>query len=354
MLRPNLGGPRAVNEGVADPDPVLAGLLDLDDLLPDQRALQEMAYELHEAREFTVTGEHLALLHNFHVQWRHLEFGAPSISPNRPYGNSDVLGDIAAIVDPAGLAAAAESTDAYLAANEARFLRLHAETMLALQISLTTGQFAPGRYVRPRYHWVSAADPEAGAVCHFQAVHAASGQYMCYTVHGTVGRDAVTARLALEDGWEVSEPATPALPPVSAAAARLRDEVLAAGWDVLYAGTLAGGTRGESLFLDNPDAGIRLTVDFEGGKAGRALDDLQEKVRSRPRPHCAPDPAALGFRAGQGNPVPPAGRRRAPGRSAIPGAGQQHRARKPLPGTGERAGEHRPEPERQRRDAVDR
>jgi hypothetical protein len=53
---------------------------------------------VYEVREFTVTDEHLRLLHRAHVFWDEAEFGAPSIDPKRPYGNSNVYGDIAEIL----------------------------------------------------------------------------------------------------------------------------------------------------------------------------------------------------------------------------------------------------------------
>ena len=50
-------------------------------------------------RDFTVTDEHLQLFRRAHVFWDEAEFGAPSINPKRPYGNSNVYADIAEILD---------------------------------------------------------------------------------------------------------------------------------------------------------------------------------------------------------------------------------------------------------------
>lgn len=47
---------------------------------------------------FTVTDDHLKLLRRASVGWSDCEFGAPEIDPKRPYGNSNVLGDIAEIL----------------------------------------------------------------------------------------------------------------------------------------------------------------------------------------------------------------------------------------------------------------
>lgn len=49
-------------------------------------------------KKFTVNENHLRLLKNMYVSWDDCEFGAPQINPKRPYGNSDVEGDIAEIL----------------------------------------------------------------------------------------------------------------------------------------------------------------------------------------------------------------------------------------------------------------
>jgi hypothetical protein len=64
--------------------------------ITDTRALYDV---IRDVREFTVTDEHLRLLRRAHVFWDEAEFGAPSIDPKRPYGNSDVRGDMAEILD---------------------------------------------------------------------------------------------------------------------------------------------------------------------------------------------------------------------------------------------------------------
>ncbi len=95
--------------------------------------------------EFTVTEDHLKLLRHAHVSWDEAEYGAPSIDSKRPYGWSNVLGSMAQILEwpdrdwideqpPPGV--------------EDRCARLHAETAIALQIVLATGEFRPGHYAR--------------------------------------------------------------------------------------------------------------------------------------------------------------------------------------------------------------
>jgi hypothetical protein len=119
---------------------------------------------LNRATEFTVTEDHLKLLrHTCDIYWDPGEgYGAPAISPKKPYGNSAVPQDVAKILEapdsdwerapgsdwdwdedegfPAPKVLRAEAGD--------RYLRIHVETAMALKIALATGEFRPGRYTR--------------------------------------------------------------------------------------------------------------------------------------------------------------------------------------------------------------
>jgi hypothetical protein len=115
--------------------------------------------EVWRSGTFTVTEEHLTLLRRAYVRWDDCEFGAPAIDPKRPYGNSGVERDIAEILnEPEWQSAVAEderhddeaARDYYLSRNRDRLVRLHAETGVALQIVLATGQFAAGYYRRAK------------------------------------------------------------------------------------------------------------------------------------------------------------------------------------------------------------
>ena len=110
----------------------------------DPRALFDV---IRDIKRFTVTDEHLRLLRRAHVTWADWEFGAPGIDPKRPYGNSDVLADIAEIL---GVPVSEWDDDEEELAPDVewRFLRFHVETGIALQIGLATGEFRTGRYVR--------------------------------------------------------------------------------------------------------------------------------------------------------------------------------------------------------------
>jgi hypothetical protein len=61
----------------------------------DPRALYDV---ISGVKRFTVTDEHLRLLRRAYVGWDEIEFGAPEINAKRPYGNSNVYGDIAEIL----------------------------------------------------------------------------------------------------------------------------------------------------------------------------------------------------------------------------------------------------------------
>jgi hypothetical protein len=110
----------------------------------DPRAMFDV---IEHIKRFTVTDEHLRLLRRAYISWDETEFSAPGINPKRPYGNSNVFADIAEILGVPD----SEWVDAdqeLIPDAEWRFLRLHVETAIALQIGLATGEFRAGRYAR--------------------------------------------------------------------------------------------------------------------------------------------------------------------------------------------------------------
>lgn len=93
---------------------------------------------------FELTADHVKLLQKMYVGWNGAETGAPEIDPKRPYGNSDVEGDVADLLgwDRGG-------RDGELSEEvEEAASKLHRETETALQIVLSAGSFEPGLYSR--------------------------------------------------------------------------------------------------------------------------------------------------------------------------------------------------------------
>ena len=117
-----------------------------------------------QAREFTVTEDHLKLLRHLcdgGLYWDPGEgYGAPYFGPKKPYGNSAVPQDVANILQAPGSDWESapdwdedEDEDfptpkVLRAGAEDRYLRIHVETAMALKIALATGEFRPGRYTR--------------------------------------------------------------------------------------------------------------------------------------------------------------------------------------------------------------
>lgn len=100
-------------------------------------------------KAFTVTNDHLLLARRMYVSWSDCEYGAPEIDPKRPYGNSDVPGDIADILgwenryDP--------KTGEPLREWHDRAAAIHKEMQTALQVFLATGAFEAGIYRAGEY-----------------------------------------------------------------------------------------------------------------------------------------------------------------------------------------------------------
>lgn len=104
-------------------------------------------------QRFTLTEDHLKLIRRMNVGYnRDTEFGAPEIDPKRPYGNSDVYGDIHEILTgeewDEDVKGGIIEDDSALAE---RYLALHEETAEALQVILSTGSFELGDYVASAY-----------------------------------------------------------------------------------------------------------------------------------------------------------------------------------------------------------
>lgn len=109
---------------------------------------------------FEVRPEHIKLLRTTYVSWCNTEFGAAEITikinidPKRPYGNSDVLGDIAEVLGY-DFTQYMDEDDPNIddVPNETlEELNLwHEGTKNALQIFLDTGEMKPGLYRREKW-----------------------------------------------------------------------------------------------------------------------------------------------------------------------------------------------------------
>jgi hypothetical protein len=105
---------------------------------------------------FEIRPEHIKLLKNMYVGWCNCEFGAPEIDPKRPYGNSDVIGDIIDILgvkDGNNIRITLSGKEHYVynygdISSEIKNMltQLHHETQTVLQIILNTETFRTGKY----------------------------------------------------------------------------------------------------------------------------------------------------------------------------------------------------------------
>jgi hypothetical protein len=93
--------------------------------------------------KFTITEQHLKLLQHAYVGWDDCEFGAPEIDCKRPYGNSDVLGDMADILYGK---LPADAKEKVVESTQDFLYKLHKDLEMVLQICLVTQKFEAGTY----------------------------------------------------------------------------------------------------------------------------------------------------------------------------------------------------------------
>ena len=92
--------------------------------------------------DFELKVEHIKLLREANINWDDCEFGAPCIDPKRPFGNSDVYGDIVNIL---GMPKVDDRN--YEKVQEQLYL-LHKDLETALEIILHNQTFKPGIYYK--------------------------------------------------------------------------------------------------------------------------------------------------------------------------------------------------------------
>lgn len=109
----------------------------------DYNTASKIVNEVRELTSLIVTDDHVKLLKHAHVGWSDCEFGAPMISDKRPYGNSSVFQDMSEILNILFIEDDEPSDE-----QAEELYRLHAETMIVLQIILSNGELFRGRYTR--------------------------------------------------------------------------------------------------------------------------------------------------------------------------------------------------------------
>jgi hypothetical protein len=99
---------------------------------------------------FTITEDHLKLLRCMYVGWNDCESGTPEINSKRPYGNSDVVGDVREILGRSTTCPTCGNTpsDSEEPADYDELWQLHVDTQTVLQIVLCTGEMRTGTYVQ--------------------------------------------------------------------------------------------------------------------------------------------------------------------------------------------------------------
>lgn len=100
---------------------------------------------------FTVTEDHLKLLRRMYVDWCGDEYGSPAICRKRPYGNSDVEGDVCEILTGERIGSKNSKRDQLTEDEYATYRKLHKQTETVLQIVLATGEFKAGVYESDEY-----------------------------------------------------------------------------------------------------------------------------------------------------------------------------------------------------------
>lgn len=97
-----------------------------------------------ENKIFEVNEKHIKLLKNMYVSWNYSCFGAPTVEPKRPYGNTRVYEDMGKILS---LGEIDEDGELHLSDKEVEELsKLHQEMETVLQILLYNCSIEPGVY----------------------------------------------------------------------------------------------------------------------------------------------------------------------------------------------------------------
>lgn len=98
-----------------------------------------------DTERFTLTEDHLKLLQRANITTNYGETESPGLCTKRPYGNGDVVGDVAEILG-LDINKLDEDDSQYDEKYYDKLWALHMEVETALQIILTTQSFTPGDY----------------------------------------------------------------------------------------------------------------------------------------------------------------------------------------------------------------
>jgi|ERR1044072_1330746 hypothetical protein len=107
-------------------------------------------------KTFTVTEDHMKLLPHLWFNYNdYTEFGAPEVDPKRPYGNSDVYGDIAEHLEIVGVEDSWGDVE-YTEDQRYDMLNVHKDMTTVLNIMVRNNGVRPGRYRASAYgqNWV--------------------------------------------------------------------------------------------------------------------------------------------------------------------------------------------------------
>lgn len=95
-------------------------------------------------RRFELKQYHVELLKRSNITRNELEWGAPSIDPKRPFGNGDIVRDMAPILGIESFESDEGQVYPKGALERCRAVLLELEE--ALQVVLSSGSFEPGTY----------------------------------------------------------------------------------------------------------------------------------------------------------------------------------------------------------------
>lgn len=99
---------------------------------------------------FDLLPDHIKVFRRVYIDWNDCETGAPCIDPKRPYGNSDVAGDVCELLG--WTMEGDDGHDKCWSSTQRELAReLHDSTRDALQVILNAQSFEPGRYRKGRY-----------------------------------------------------------------------------------------------------------------------------------------------------------------------------------------------------------